>query len=377
MPFVLFILEAGQLPQFLRFENHHNNCWFNATMQMLVASGKIVDTFRRSDGIDVDLMPMSVIVITSVIQRLIKKQEKENAPQDWTIVKSTYIVDQINYLRAAGIGIQGGRQNCLLDFFDAAIVPTLSYHEIEFKLMMEVNLECSSCMQVSRIDEHRWNYLLVPQISSEDNLENVIVDIFGPTLQKKTCPKCSDGADHQTSLSLATCPRNLFLRFDPIIATGNKRVNLMRHINLAKIVSQRIIRTSSYGSYTLQSFIIFNGGDDKGHFVTFTQKKGEWYRLNDLNISLVQSSSLFDNPDHSQPVLLAHYIRPLDDDIFSIALWNVFTDFSPLDQTPPPSLSLNDAVMFFGRSGLVKDNPLNLVVIKYLTCPRCKKGMST
>lgn len=30
----LFILEAGQLSRFLRFENAHNNCWFNATMQM-------------------------------------------------------------------------------------------------------------------------------------------------------------------------------------------------------------------------------------------------------------------------------------------------------------------------------------------------------
>ena len=322
-------------------------------------------------------MSTSIITITSVLQRLIKRQEKENAPPERTIVKSPYILEHINYLRVDGLNIRSGRQNCLFDFFEAAIVPTLSYHEIEFKLMMEVNLECSSCMQVSRVDEHWWNYLLIPQISSEDNLENVIFNLFGATAQKKTCPKCSDGADHQTSLSLATCPRNLFLRFDPIIVTGKKRVNLMRHIDLTKIVSDKIIHTSSYGRYTLQSFIIFNGSDDKGHFVTFTQKKGEWYRLDDLDISLVQPSNLFDNADHPPPVLLAHYIRPLDDDIFSVALWNVFTNFSPLDQTPPASLSLNDEVMLFGKSGLVKDNPMNLIVIKYLLCPRCKTGTST
>ena len=204
------------------------------------------------------------------------------------------------------------------------------------------------------MDQQPWNYLLVPQISSENTLESVIVDLFGSVLQQKICPKCFHDNHHNTSLSLVSCPRNLFLRFDPIIATGNTRTNLMPHMDLTKIVSDKIIHTSSYACYTLQSFIVFYGTDDKGHFVTFAQKKGEWYRLDDLDVSLVRSSSVFGDQADSKPVLLAHYTRPLDSDIFSIALWNVFTNFPTPTGPLPSSLSLNDAVILFAKSNIIK-----------------------
>jgi hypothetical protein len=227
-----------------------------------------------------------------------------------------------------------------------------------------------------KIDHPTWDYLLVPQTPSEDILENVVADLFSPTLQKKICPRCFDDNKHYCSLSLTNCPKNLFIRFDPITEVSNKRHKFMTHVDFAKIMSNNIIFTRSYTRYTLQSFIAFYGKDDNGHFVTFAQKKGEWYRLDDMNITLVRSSSLFGDQGENQHVFLAHYTRPLDDDVFSIALWNVFTNFLPININLPPSLSLNDAVIHFGKHNIIESNPLNLVVIKSLACSNCKTGMS-
>lgn len=342
---------------------------------MLLASGNIVDTFRRSDGIDVDLMSMTIITITSMLTNLIKKQDKVDAYPEKNIVKNAYILEHINYLQACGLRLRAGTQHCLFDFFDSAIVPNFVYHEVEHRVVMELTIQCSSCRQLSTMDHERWPYLLVPQISDDSSLERTLTGLFGSTLQKKMCPKCFNNGDQHTSLSIISCPRNLFLRFDPLITTGNKRTRLMHHIDLANVVSKNVISTSSYTQYTLQSFIVFYGTDARGHFVTYAQKQGEWYRLDDMNVTLVQTSTLFGDSNDSQPVIFAHYTRPLNDDIFSSALWNVLTDFTPLDRSLSPTLSLKDAVDLFARVNIVPHNPLNLAVIKFLACSRCRAGI--
>ena len=133
----MFILDAGQLAQFLRFENQHNNCWFNALLQMLLTSGNIADTVRRSGDIDIDLMSNTVITITSTLKSLVKRQENENTQSTKNIVNDSFIMDHIAYLRVGGLNFRSGRQNCLFDFFDSAIAPTLSHHALNYKLMMK------------------------------------------------------------------------------------------------------------------------------------------------------------------------------------------------------------------------------------------------
>lgn len=344
---------------------------------MLLASGNIVDTFRRSDGIDIDLMSITVTTITSMLSNLIKRQDKPDRSDERSIVKNSYIMDHINYLRSAGHNFCFGTQNCLFDFFHSAIVPNLLHHEIEHQVIMEAEIECSVCKQRSTEDRQYWEYILVPQISFDNSVERTIVDLFHSTLKKTICPKCSHNGDQHYSLSIVSFPRNLFLRFDPQVTSGNKRTRLMNHIDLAKIISKKIVNTPSYAQYTLQSFVVFYGSDAKGHFVTYAQKQGEWYRLDDMNISLVQSSTVFGDQNDPQPVILAHYSRPLNEDIFSIALWNVLTNFDSPNRMLPPTLSLNDAVTLFAKTNIIQNNPLNLVVIKSLACCRCRAGIHT
>jgi hypothetical protein len=345
-------------------------------LQMLLASGNIVGTTRRIGKIDVELMSYDVIIVTTILQTLVHKHTNALTELGKTTVVDAFIQEHIGYLRWAGIQVRSGKQNCLCDFFVSGIVPTLIYHDIKFQCIIDVSMQCSSCKEVTKMDQQTWNYLLVPQTSSEDILENVVADLFGRTLKKSICPKCFDDNDHHSSLSLMHCPKNLFIRFNPLNEMGKTNHKLRVHVDLAKIMSNNIVFTHSYTRYTLQSFVVFYGKDDDGHFVTFAQKKGEWYRLDDMNITLVRTSSLFGDQAENQPILLAHFTRPSDADVFSIALWNVFTNFLPVNIILPPLLSLNDAVIHFGKHNIIENNPVNLVVIKYFACSNCVRGMS-
>ncbi len=342
---------------------------------MLLASGNIVETIRRIVTVDVELTPCKVLVITTILEQLVNKHKNALTELGKTTVNDSFINMHLNNFRWAGIEVRKNKQNCLFDFFISAIVPTLLHHGIEFQFNIDISMECSNCKEVMKINHQTWDYLFISQTSSGDILENIVADLFGRTLQKNICPRCFDDNEHYCSLSLMNCPKNLFVRFDPNINTGNKRHMLKTHVNFSNIISNNIIFTSSYTCYTLQSFVVFYGKDDKGHYVTFAQKKGEWYRLNDNNITVVQSSSLFGDQADSQPILLAHFIRPSDADVFSIALWNVFSNFSPINVTLEPSLSLNDAVIRFGKYNIIKNNPLNLVVIKFFKCSNCHASM--
>lgn len=170
------------------------------------------------------------------------------------------------------------------------------------------------------------------------------------------------------------CPKDLFIRFTPVVESERTLHGLNVHLNVTQAVSEKVIFTRSYSHYTLQSFIVFIGEDGGSHYVTFAQRKGEWYRLDDMNITLVRTSSLFGDDAELQAIVLAHYTRPPVIDVFSAALWNVFTNFAPLDVPLPASLSLNDAVSYFAKRNLLEINPLNFFFVKYFECPSCRTG---
>ena len=188
---------------------------------MLLASGNIVETIRRFGEIDVDMMTCNVIVVTSMLQCLVNKHRNALTELGKTTVNDSFIQEHIGYLRWAGIPIRINKQNCLCDFFVSAIAPTLLHHDIKFEFVVDISIECSSCKEVIKTDEHTWNYLLIPQTTSEDILENVIANLFGPTLEKKICPKCFNDNQHFSSFSLMNCPKNLFIRFEPNILVNN------------------------------------------------------------------------------------------------------------------------------------------------------------
>ncbi|CAF4905381.1 unnamed protein product, partial [Rotaria magnacalcarata] len=49
--------------------------------------------------------------------------------------------------------------------------------------------------------------------------------------------------------------------------------------------------------------------------MTYARSKQHWYCLNDTNITLVKSSSIFGDQAKHQPVMMAHLTRPSDIDV--------------------------------------------------------------
>jgi len=159
-------------------------------------------------------------------------------------------------------------------------------------------------------------------------------------------------------------------------ATSEQNVfKLTPHIDISKIISSNVTFTRSYSLYTLQSFITF-GKTKNGfrHYFAFARYKDDWFKLDDMNVKLVASSSIFQDEAKCQPIILAHYVRPSETDVFSTALFNVFTNFCPDKPTLPPTLSLHDAANYFAQRNLYQQNLLNLVVIKRFYCASCKRG---
>ena len=72
--------------------------------------------------------------------------------------------------------------------------------------------------------------------------------------------------------------------------------------------------------------------------------------------------------------MMAHFTRPCELDVFSSALWNVFTDFLPINIPLTPHLSLNAAANYFAKHYFTENISLNLVVVKCFKCSICKTG---
>ena len=83
--------------------------------------------------------------------------------------------------------------------------------------------------------------------------------------------------------------------------------------------------------------------------MTHAQFKQDWYCLNDINITLVKPSSIFEGQAKDRSVMTAHLIRLCELDVFSLTLWNVFTNFSPINVSLLPHLSLNGAANYFAK----------------------------
>ena len=346
----------------------------NSLMQMLLATGHIVDTIRRLGQIDEDRASNRVLVIGSLLFHTLKRYDNHVKTQDDIIVNEKYMKDIIGYLAFAGLKVEPGRRAYVLEFFDSAIAPLLRFYGLQFETVIDAQIECSSCKDTSTYLKHNWNCIFMPQAASEDAFDKVLEELFSRTPVKKICPKCAHDGDHQGFFSLMNCPKDLFVGYDPTNTPGQKRHTLTTHVDLTRSMSRNIVFTRSYSRYTLQSFITFHGKDNAGHFMTYAQQKGEWFRLNDMSVTPVAHSSLFGEQAETQPIVLAHFVRPSITDVFSIALWNVFTNFSPVNAVLPPTLSLNDAADYFSRTELIGDTLLDFIVLKWFACTICRTG---
>ncbi|CAF1238676.1 unnamed protein product [Rotaria magnacalcarata] len=241
---------------------------------MILASGHIVEVIRRFSSVEVGLASSRVMILGNMLNCLVNKNQSVNEVRRTTVEQSD-IRDNIGYLRWAGIKISPGKNNCVFDFFQSAIVPTLLHCNIDLQYVIDISIECSSCKSVSSVARQNWNYLLVHQTTKEDTLDNIVADLFGPTLKMNVCPTCVKQGQYDTSLSIMNCPKDLFIRFEPNVAMGQHSPKLTTHVDFAQIISRNVACTRSYSRYTLQPFIVFHGEDGDGYYMTFAQHKGD------------------------------------------------------------------------------------------------------
>lgn len=365
--FNLFVVGVGQLPQILQFENKQRNCWLNSIVQMLLSSGYLVETIRGFGALDTDMASIGIFLFGTYLRELINRRR--------ALVDDENISNMISNLHWAGLQESPGRPVCVLDFFDGFVVPTLLHYGIDFKVSMANLIQCSSCNDKSILNQHSCNYLLVQQTETEDTLPNVLAHLFGPVSTRYTCSKCSNNDGNMGSFSIMNCPKSLFIRTHPDETEKNmKNFKLTEHIDLTPIVSNSLIFTYSYTRYTLQSFIVFYKKDYSRHYITYIRYKDDWYQLDDKKTTLVSYESLFGEQASKLPIVLTNFVRPSPIDVFSSALWNVFTNFSLDVPKLPPTLCLNDAAAYFAKHNLNKTNVLNFAAAKCFTCPVCRKG---
>ncbi|CAF1619681.1 unnamed protein product, partial [Adineta ricciae] len=134
------------------------------------------------------------------------------------------------------------------------------------------------------------------------------------------------------SLAIAKFPKHVFVRFHAT-TTQHTEHKLTPHVDLFNILSEHIVCTRSYCRYTLQSFVVFTGRDGEGHYYTLANRKNE---CSD---------------------------QPPNKDAFSIAVWNVFTNFTRCRMTLPLNLSLNDAADYCAKHDPLNNNPMNFAIL--------------
>ena len=88
---LFFVVDIGQLPLFIRFENAGNTCWFNSIFQMLLPSSHTVETIRKSHIIDDDLVPCKVMVLSGIINAFISKSMNCHADRRKAVINKTFI----------------------------------------------------------------------------------------------------------------------------------------------------------------------------------------------------------------------------------------------------------------------------------------------
>ena len=186
----VFVVDVGQLPLFMRFENASNACWFNSICQMLLASGHIVEKIRKFYIIDDDLVACKVMILSTMVNVFISKSINCHADGRKAIINKSFIIEQFRYLRWAGFNIETYKQYCVFDFFQIAIVPMLLFYDIDFQYVLDKSMQCSSCKKLISITQQTWNYLLVSQITNEETIDIIMADLFGPVLDMQLCLNC-------------------------------------------------------------------------------------------------------------------------------------------------------------------------------------------
>ncbi|UJR13060.1 hypothetical protein I4U23_000086 [Adineta vaga] len=295
----------GQLPEFLKFENQANNCWFNSVMQMILSSGQIVKAIISMGLLNADL-ESSIIKVVGDILYVLTKKHKNYTKKGKTIVEANFISERLGYLVWAGVKIRLRKYNCAFDFFLAAVVPSLAFYGIDFKSNITVSMQCCSCNKVSIISTQIWDYILVTTSTVYDNLIDVLADTFSPTLRDIQCPQCTSNDHQPVSLSIAKFPKHLFLRFHTTTTTTkNTAHKLSTHVDLSNVLSNHIVSTRSYSRFTLQSFIVFTGQDNEGHYYTIANRKNEWYKLDDDKITILPPRTIFGHQTDRPSAILA------------------------------------------------------------------------
>lgn len=135
-------------------------------MQMLLASGHIVEAIRRMGCIDSDMAATCVMVTGNMLCCLTRRNMDCPDPDENAIVRSKFIEDQIEYYRWGNVSINARAYNCVMDFFATVIVPWLLHYNIEFQFDFHMSMECSSCEEASLIQQQVWDCLLAPQATA-------------------------------------------------------------------------------------------------------------------------------------------------------------------------------------------------------------------
>ncbi|CAF1437308.1 unnamed protein product [Adineta ricciae] len=321
---------------------------------MILSSRQIVEAIIRMGPVNADVEPWVVMVVANILHSLMNKHKSRNKIGK-TIVDQKFISEQLLHLVSAGVNIRIGKYNCMVDFFLAAIIPSLGFSGIDFQSNINISLQCRTCNKKSIISTEIWDYILVTTSTVHDILANILTEVFASAPHNTECPQCTHNDSQPVSLEIAKFPKHVFVRFH---ATTTQH-------------SEHIVCTRSYCRYTLQSFVVFTGRDGEGHYYTLANRKNEWYKLDDDKITILPQRTIFDQQSDRPPAVLAHYTRPSNKDVFSIALWNVFTNFTRCSMTLPPNLSLNDAADYFAKHDSLNNNPMNFAILKQFNCSHC------
>jgi hypothetical protein len=145
--FFFLLLDAGQLERFIKFENKHKNCWFNSMMQMLLATGHVVDTVRRLGSVDQDRASIRVLAICDLLFHTLKRYDNHAKTKDDIIVNQNFIEEILGGLAFGGVKVFPGRRACALEFFDSTVTPVLRFYGLQFETAMDAQIECASCKE--------------------------------------------------------------------------------------------------------------------------------------------------------------------------------------------------------------------------------------
>ncbi|CAF3351717.1 unnamed protein product [Rotaria sp. Silwood2] len=131
---------------------------------MLLASGHLVQTVRRVGLMDNDLTPDHIYQFSTALYYLVKRDEHMTEAR--RIINDDMIKNTINCLMWCGFEVKSSKSPSVLDFFKRIVAPTLLHYEIDLKISLASMIQCSSCFQISILNQQPCDYLLVQQTAT-------------------------------------------------------------------------------------------------------------------------------------------------------------------------------------------------------------------